>query len=318
MNAIQPEAVKELPFTSEDWDNLRYLFQNSLMKGTNLSKLAQNIGAKWPIREKEETPEKYIDSTLEDLQEWPEFYGKGNRLPLLYTILKETQAMDDPFMEMIDHFDQVAEKENEAMLSLEQFGIPEDYPVDLVNFSDATKALCRSEKYSTIGEFVDFAQRSAQSTIISGDYRVFLNSLMMHDTETLATFVPIRQGTKGVYLVEAIGIIARKLNPQEAATLLSAYQIPTTNPNWDSKLALPKVEALELIEDVKSRVLPFFNAMPEQEQQLRATIKSKDNSGSCCFVSICDPHTEALSLAVAMAAVGTTPKFRGFFGRLVK
>ncbi|MEX0323992.1 MAG: hypothetical protein AB3N63_17675 [Puniceicoccaceae bacterium] len=315
---MQLEPAKPLPFTSEDWDNLRYLFQNSLMKGTNLAKLAQNLGTKWPIRAREETPEKYIDMTLEDLQELPEFYGKGNRLPLLYMILKDTQAMDDPFMDMTNHFDKVAEQENEAMLSLERYGIPEDFPIALVNFSDETKALCRLEKYATIGEFVDFAQRSAQSTIISGDYRVFLNALIMHDTETLATFVPIREGTTGVYLVEAIGIISRQLTTVEAATLLSAFQIPTTNPNWEAKLALPKVEALELIEEMKSRVLPYFDAMPDQAQQLRATIKSKDNSGSCCFVSMCDPHTEALSLAVAMAALGMSPKFKGFFGRLVK
>lgn len=318
MNVIQQEPVKELPFTSEDWDNLRYLFQNSLMKGTNLSKLAQNLGTKWPIRDKEETPEKYIDSTLEDLKELPEFYGKGNRLPLLYTILKDTQAMDDPFMDMTNHFDKVAEQENEAALSLERYGIPHDFPVDLVNFSDATKQLCKLEKYTTIGEFVDFAQRSAQATIISGDYRVFLNALIMHDSETLATFVPIRQGTTGVYLVEAIGIISRKLTGVEAATLLSAYQIPTTNPNWEPKLALPKEKALELIEKMKSLVLPYFDAMPEQAQQLRATVRSNDNSGSCCFVSMCDPHTEALSKAIAMAALGMTPKFKGFFGRFGK
>ncbi len=318
MNAIESEPVKELPFTSEDWDNLRYLLQNSLMKGTNLSKLAQNIGTKWPIRASDETPEKYIDSTLEDLQELPEFYGKGNRLPLLYAILKETQAMDDPFMDMINHFDKVAEQENEAMLSLEQFGIPKDFPVNLVNFSDATKALCKSEKYETLGEFVDFAQRSAQSTIISGDYRVFLNSLVMHDTETLASFIPIRQGTTGVYLVEAIAIIARQITDQQAATLLGAYQISTSNPNWDAKNSLSKVEALELIEEMKCRVFPYFNAMPEQAQQLRAMIESKDSSGSCCFVSICDPHTEVLSLAIAKAALDVRPKFKGFFGRLVK
>jgi hypothetical protein len=318
MNTIKAAPDQKLPFTAEDWDSLRFLLQNSLMAKTHMCKLAQSMGETWPMREKEETPEKYIDHTLDELAEMPEFYGKGNRLSLLYSILKETQSLDDPFTEMISHIDKIIEQENDALLGLQRYEIPEDFPVELANFSEDTMNLCRVEQFETIGEFVQFAQRSAKSTVISGDYRLFLNALMHQDVQTICRFLPIREGQPGIYLTEAIAMIARHLSNEQAASLLAAYKIPTTNPNWNIRAVLTKPQTLDLIEELKTRVNKFFKLMPEQAQQLRYTVLSKEGSNNSCFVTLADPHTEALSLAISMAALDVKPRFKGLIGRLVK
>ena len=84
MNETAAEIDHQFPFSVEDWDALRSYFNDSVMAETSLCSLAKNLGLKWPIRGKDETPQKYIKFTLEELADLPEFFGKGNRLPLFY------------------------------------------------------------------------------------------------------------------------------------------------------------------------------------------------------------------------------------------
>jgi hypothetical protein len=153
-------AAKEYnPVSSQDWDALRSSLKGTVMATTTLASLAKNIGLKWPIRGTEETPERYINCSLEELGEMPEFFGKGNRLPLLYSILEETMRLDDPFAEMIEGFDVVEAEAPANPTILQDLQVPEEFPVELMNFSRRTRTLCREGGHETVSELLEFLRR---------------------------------------------------------------------------------------------------------------------------------------------------------------
>jgi hypothetical protein len=304
--------------TSAEWDTLRYHFQDSVMAKTSLCKLAKDMGSKWPIRGKDETPEKYIGHTLEALSDMHEFYGNSNRLPLLYTILKETLSLDEPYSEMVRHFDEVSSQEDEAIQALQELEIPVDFPVEFANFSDDTLNLCRAEKIGTIGRFVEFAQQSAKTVVISGDYRLFLNSLVQRDIKGLRAFLPLREGEQGLFLAESIGHLASQLSDRQAASLLNAYQISTTRPAWAPEKALSKADTLALLAEVKEVMGNRFDMMPDQAQQLRHAVQSGEAACVRFFISLRDAEIEGLAMAIAMAALEVKPRFKGLISRILK
>jgi len=308
---------KLLPFFVEDWDKLRYYFQDSVMADTHMGKLAKNMGTTWPIRGKEETPRKYTGYTYDELGELPEFYGKGNRLNLLYSILKETQSFDDPFCDMVDHFDTVAKQESEAIKSLKAFDIPADLPIELANFSEDTLNLCRTEDIYTIGQLIEFSQKSAKAVIVGGDFKNFLNALNHLDFTTLKHFLPIRKGTTGLFLAESIGLFARKLEDNKAASLLKAFQISTQKPAWLEAKVLSKSDTLALIAELKNPMEARFALIPAQAQQLQHAIGSSEANRVRFFAPLRNPDLESLALAIAMAASDVKPRFNLLSRRLL-
>ena len=58
--------------------------------------------------------------------------------------------------------------------------------------------------------------------------------------------------------------------------------------------------------------------MPDEAQELRAAIDSGTTSSVRFFVSLDDPDLEALSRAVAMAALDKKARFKSFMGNFLK
>lgn len=310
--ALSP--VARLPFTNKDWDNLCSSLKHSLLVRTELTKLARDLGLKWPIKGKDETPERYICFTLEELADLPEFFGKGNRLALLYSILMETKQMDDPFTDMTRHLDHVTSEKAEGMLALRKLEVPEDFPVQLMNFSRRTLSICQEGGYTTVGELIDFLQTSASAAIINEEFREFLGLLLQLDTTGLARLLPIREGARGIFLAEGLGLIGRRLMDDQAATLIHAYRISTTRAEWSEDAVLPKTEALKLIDEVKESALRYFALVPEQAEELHRAIEAGMGSTMRYFVSLNDPDRESLAIAIAMAALDLKPKLKGLIG----
>jgi hypothetical protein len=317
MKDLMTESPRELPFTSAEWDRLRYQMQDSMMADTSLAKLALNLGTKWPIRGRDECPRKYLGYQLEALAELPEFFGKGNRLAQLYSILKETQALDDPFNDMVGHFDKVAGGDNEAVRALQSFEVPEDYPIELTHFSKATRALCKTEGVQTLRELIDFTQRCAQRVFLGGEFQAFLNALVQRDAEVLKSFLPIREGRPGLSLAEGLGQYVSRLGDPEAATLLATYQLSFDRPSWKKASALSKAETAALLEGLRETVEPYFQIMPEQAQELRHAVDSGLEAAVRYFAPIGEPDTETLARAAAMAAFGVKPRNTSFLKRII-
>jgi hypothetical protein len=121
-----------------------------------------------------------------------------------------------------------------------------------------------------------------------------------------------------VHLAEAIGLIGRRFNDQQVATLLYAYKISTTNCAWDENAVLPKAQALNLIKQVSESVGKACDLLPEQGQELREAVEGGVSSSVRYFVPLGDPEMEGLAIALSMAAMDVKPRIKGLIGSLLK
>jgi hypothetical protein len=181
---------------------------------TKLSSLAQNLdGLDWPFTGADELPSTYIDFTYGELQ--AEFEGRGNpaATELLVQILRETISFDQPFGEMVKQTQAATPRENPMLRTLGHLQIPENFPLCLTLLDDSTRELCQLEKVATIGQFALFAQSMSQNVIVGGVFRELLNALAHVDEKALAAYLPIRSGSAGVHLVEALHHAIRSSSP---------------------------------------------------------------------------------------------------------
>jgi hypothetical protein len=197
--------------TAKDWDEVRSAFASSIMVDTAISSLAQNLdGPDWPIKGKDETPSKYIDSSFDEVVELLQLKGQSpERMDQLIGILKETLAFDSPFGEMVEQTASASARENQLLKNMARLGIPENFPIALTGLETGTLEFCKLEGLTTLGEFAVFAQGMSQNVIVGGDFRKLLNALSHVDEAALAGVLPFRRGTTGLHLVEAMAHAAR-------------------------------------------------------------------------------------------------------------
>lgn len=312
-------------YTAKDWEDVRKRFHSSIMADTSLSSLAQNLDtADWPVKGEEEKPSKYIDFNYEELLMLLEIAGSEKRVDHLIGILKETLAFDDPFGDMVAQVEESASKENTVLKTLGRLGIPEDYPLALVNLSECTRAVCASEGVATIGEFANLAQQMSTRVVIGGDFRALLNALSHGDEEGIGQFLPFRKGSSGLHLPEALGLAAAAVGRPEQVALAEAF---------GAKLAGTEAAAAGLSADAQARaeqrVQTAVNATLDWFKDAAAALVAKLNAGGSLereLVVIGDPVREAIAarffraaLAAKLnssAAAPVAPKKGGLFSRL--
>lgn len=312
-------------FTAKEWDEIRKRFHSSIMADTSLVSLAQNLDTQeWPLKGEDEKPSKYIDFSYDELLMLPEIAGKPDRADHLIGILKETLAFDDPFGEMVAQVEESSSKENPVLKTLGRLGIPEGYPLTLVNVSEGTRAVCASEGVKTMGEFANLAQQMSTRVVIGGDFRALLNALSHGDEAGIGQFLPFRKGSLGLHLPEALGLASAgltraeqlalakacgaKLPPADAAA--AAPLSPEQRPALEGRVKLAVAASLDWFKDQKAALIADLNAGGSLERHL---------------VVIGDPAREAIAAKFFTDAtgVGTKPaadepaaKKGGFFSRL--
>lgn len=311
-------------FTATDWDEIRRKFRNSIMADTSLGSLAESLDTTpWPHAGDEEKPSKYIDFTYDELLMLPEIAGKAERADHLIGILKETLAFDDPFGDMVAQVEESSAKENPVLKTLGRLGIPEGYPLTLVNVSEATRAVCASEGAKTIGEFANLAQQMSTRVVIGGDFRALLNALSHGDEEGIGKFLPFRRGSTGLHLPEALGLMADAagLSRPEQLALARAYgaKLPAAEAASAATLAPDAQAKLEVrVRVAADATLGWF---AEQKQALLAQVAA-GTALERVLVVINDPVREAIAakfLRPALPASAEAPepeKKGGFFSRL--
>jgi len=218
----------ETPFAPADlrpvWEKVRQAFKTSIMVNTALSSLAQNLdGPDWPVTGADEKPAKYLDLSYDALVAMPELAGHPKRVELLINILKETQAFDDPFGEMVSETAETANKDNPILKNMAKLGIPEDFPLSLVALLPETRDYCNLENISTLRDFALFAQNLSQTVVVSGDFRAFLNALSHIDEPTLTLYMPFRPGAKGMHLLEGVALTVRAQPDDVQAALAKRF-----------------------------------------------------------------------------------------------
>lgn len=295
-------------FTPQEWNVIRKRFHTSIMADTSLVSLAQNLDTKdWPHRGEDEKPSKYIDFTYDELLMLPEIAGKTDRADHLIGILKETLAFDDPFGEMVAQVEESAAKENPVLKTLGRLGIPEGYPLALVNVAEGTRAVCASEGVKTIGEFANLAQQMSTRVVIGGDFRALLNALSHGDEAGIGQFLPFRKGATGLHLAEAVGLAAATPTRAEQLALAAAYGVKVSG---TEAAVVPKL-SVEQRDQLEARVQHAVAATLEWFQVEKTALIADLKAGGSLerqLVVIGDPVREAIAAHA----------LRGIFGPMVQ
>lgn len=295
-------------FTAKEWDDIRKRFHNSIMADTSLHSLAQNLDtADWPVKGEEETPSKYIDFNYDELLMLPEIAGNEKRADHLIGILKETLAFDDPFGDMVAQVEESASKENPVLKTLGRLGIPEAYPLALVNLTEGTRVVCASEGVKTIGEFANLAQQMSTRVVIGGDFRALLNALSHGDEEGIGQFLPFRKGASGLHLPEALGLAAASVARPEQLALAQSYGVKLSGA--DAAAAAPL--SADAQAKAAQRIQIATNSTVEWFKDATNALVEKLNAGGSLereLVIIGDPAREAIAAHAFRQAAGSRLK----------
>jgi len=303
-------------YSSEEWDFLRKRFYNNILNETEIGKLGQNVGISWPFKGKDETPAKYIDYSLDELKEVPGFVGKMSRVKLLMNILRETLAFDDPFGDMVATVESGTEEDFTFERILEKLAIPTDYPAEFLHFSKDTEGLLRNEEVETLIGCIHFGQKLAESVVVGGDLRTFLNSLAHKDEKNLAQHMPYRRGNRGLHLPEAIGLICENLAPATKLHLLKAGGVTLDE---TERRKLEHASELDVQAEIKAalerldKLLGWFKPDASDLEQSFATGGSPDRY----FIPINDARRERMAVELTKLRFGQQDQGKaGFLGRL--
>ncbi|GHC10510.1 hypothetical protein [Cerasicoccus arenae] len=319
------EESPTLRYSKDDWDEIRLSFATSLMVDTNLLSLSQNLEIdEWPIKGAGETPSKYIDFTWEELQELPGLADRNERIDLLVHILRETQAFDDPFGDMVATVDAHASVDRTLEKNINRLKIPQDFPMSLSGLSPDTISFCQNEDIRSLKDFGHFAQNMAQNIIIGGDFRALLNALTTEDQQTLAKYIPFRPGSLGLHLAECIGLLLNQLSDVEKCSLLKRFGYSNLSSAQESKARLSKEQVSQLEDILQTKMKEICSYFPDQYRQLAGDIKG-GKTLERVFMVVDEPERECICSHITSRylkenAVTDLPtpevKRGGFFSRI--
>lgn len=206
----------------DEWDQLRRGFEGSLLGGTSLSALADNVnGGRWPIKGPDETPAAYIRLDLDGAVARLQSLGlPPSSLDKLAEILRGTLDFDDSFGEMVDVAGRAEAAADPVPRNLERLGIPVDFPLALANLKPSTLEFCEREKIFVLREFIDFARSASRQVIIASEFRDLLNAVSHIDEQALARLLPFRPKSVGLHFIEGLAHLVRPLDASKRAALV--------------------------------------------------------------------------------------------------
>jgi hypothetical protein len=296
MNKLTDMA--ETKFTEKDWDDIRMAFHTSIMVDTSLTSLTQSLDtAQWPLSGADETPAKYIDLTYAELASMPGLEGFPSRIDHLIVILRDTMAFDDPFGDMVQQAEVGGEKDNQLLKNFTKLEIPENYPIELTQVSSDTIEFCQRENLATLGQFAVFAQGLSQAVIVSGDFRQLLNAVAHIDENALAELLPVRPGSKGLHLPEALALAVHAHPSAMRYALLYVFG-GNLSPQESAEVEpLSEEEVNAAAAALRARADQFFAWFATELAELKAQI-SEGGSLERYLMVLNDPVAEALAGAL--------------------
>jgi len=311
--------------SNQEWEKLRKSFQTSIMIDTSLRSLAQNLeGPDWPLAGKDETPSKYIDMSLDELLDYFSLKGRPPEIiDQLAGILRETLAFDQPFGDMVEQVQAATERDDTLLRNLARLEIPESFPMDLSGLGADTREFCRLEKITTIGEFTSFAQGLSQNIIVGGDFRTLLNAIVQSDVTGLAAFLPLRPGSKGLHLPEAVAVLARVHPSGVRHALAMRAGLKLSVPAAQEAMLAPADKVAAAESDLRLKTSRLVSELfKDQLAQLRTQMEAGNSLERHC-TSIGDPTLEAIVCAQlrpllkpVQTSQPTKPRKAGFWARL--
>ena len=305
MSEFDDEKIEK--YSAAHWNKLRASFQSSMLVDTRLSSLAESLDTEnWPIKGKEETPAKYVDLTLSELQETPEMQANPERIRLLMDILEGTLAFDDPFGEMVQAEEASASEDNEVLKNLNRLQISPNFPLALIHLSAESKTLCTNQQLNTLQEFAEFSQSMAQHIVLAGDFRRLLNALAHIDEKTIAAYLPYRPGAKGLHLPESVALLIDSLTTEERLGLYHRYggRLETEEINLANKPGRQRLNELE--QELRKRLRPVLEWFTKERDDLRSALEYNQPIDRF-FVPLNDPVKETIAVRLAADTIKGPP-----------
>jgi hypothetical protein len=320
--------IKLPPVSAADWDAVRLRFSSSIMVETPIASLSQNVGlGMWPIKGKDETPAKYIDLPFDELASIVAFKKKPERMALLVEVLRETLAFDQPFAEMVKQVEADVSADDRVLWSLNRLEIPAEFPLELSALSEETRAFCKDEGLTTIGQFAGCSQRIAGTIIVGGDFRALLNALAHLDEKAICAILPFRPGSKGLHLPEALSLMIRSLSPAEREVLEVAPEA-CFSPSEAAKVrSVGPEEASKISSRLRDRAQAIFGWFRSDAENLAEEVRRGTTSLDRYFLPLGNPEDERLAALVFCRQFGVRSEARpaagergssGLFGRVAQ
>lgn len=254
---------------SAKWNELRHQVGLSSFAGVKIRILAQNVGMKWAWKSLDAAPEAYLDYSFEQLQALPGFAGNPARVRGFIAILERTLEFEMPFRDMITSG---GRKDSEEVLRLlAPLDLPPEWPVHLIPLQESERKLYQSDGVETLQDLILFLRKLAQSVVLNGAFRRLLNSLVERDEGGLAEFLPIRPGSKGLHLAQAIGLMAGMLSEEEKAV---AIRHSGLGPSAEEAAILRKLSPgtqKDVATEVQRRLEEVLARFPDERDRLHAT-----------------------------------------------
>ena len=305
---MKPEMPEK--YSAEEWKYLCERFSKSILKTTEVAELGRNVGISWPFKGSDETPEKYISFSFEELQSVPGLIGKKKRVKTLMDVLREILAFDDPFSDMMDTVEKKNTEDRIYHRVLKKLGISEDYPINLMLFSSDTKELLHKNGIKTLIEAINFGKRSPIKAENDNDLNSLINGLALINEATIRKHLPFRIGQNGLHLPEAVGLLVRDVDKPVQIELLIQAGIPLTDSETSTKETANHTSletALKVVSVRFNELCSWFSDEVDNLKQLCDSPQSVERY----FLPINDAGIERVSIALAMINFGDLKKNKG-------
>lgn len=305
---MKPEMPEK--YSAEEWQYLCKRFSKSILKTTEIADLGRNVGISWPFKGSDETPEKYISFSFEELQSVPGLIGKKKRVKILMDVLREILAFDDPFSDMMDTVEKKNTEDRIYHRVLKKLKIPEDYPVNLMFFLPATRELLYKNGIKTLIEAINFGKRSSIKVESNHDLPSLINGLALINEATIRKHLPFRIGQSGLHLPEAVGLLVRGIEKPVQIELLIQAGIPLTESETSTRETTQHTSleaALKVVSVRFNELCSWFSDEVDNLKQLCDSPQSIERY----FLPINDAEVERVSIALAMINFGDLKRNKG-------
>jgi len=219
-------GLNEIEALSARWDKVAFYAQGSPFEDVSIAALAKNSGMRaWSRsgnRVKADTTARYIYLSFEELIEIEKLDLKTAELLLEVletTFLFENECDDIGSFEEIDN-----QAYAQRMRFVEEYGLYQDFPVQLANLDSDLRDLCRSEEIITFIDLMEFLDRLSDKAWIGGSYKNLQNVFAHGDESGLTKYFPYRMNHRGFHFPESLAFILNRISRKERQEIFDYYE----------------------------------------------------------------------------------------------
>lgn len=303
--------------SEEEWEHLRERFRDSALNDTDLSILGQNAGISWPFKGSDETPLKYIQYDFEELKSVPGLIGKKARIKNLMNILRETLAFDDPFSDLVDAVESDGEIDETFERILERYNVSGKYPARFIRFGVETQVLIEEQDLESLVAVIHYGQSLSHDVAIGAELKAFLNGIAHEHTPTLKAHLPYRSGERGLYLAEAVGLVAMDMDVTVQLELLHQSGLTLTEAEEAQRKQASPSEVESALKVAVAKVADLCTWFTEESDELKQ-VYSSGGSPERYFIAINDLRLERIAVTLARVHYGIPgiSEGRSFLGKI--